>query len=162
MQPKKTNAARLLDELHIPYTLHAAAVDEDDLSATTMAATLGVPPEEVFKTLVLRGDRTGMLLVCIPGPAELDLKAVARASGNKTADMVPLKEVFPLTGYVRGGCSPLCTKKAAPVFIDENLFLLNRVFVSAGQRGLQLCLTPTDLISATRGTCAPLIRAESL
>ena len=103
----KTNAARLLDELRIPYELHTAAVDESDLSAVTMARSLGVSPEEVYKTLVARGDKHGVLLACIPAETQLDLKRLAYASGNKSVDMVPLKEVFPLTGYIRGGCSPL-------------------------------------------------------
>lgn len=158
MTPKKTNAARLLDDLGLAYTLHAAQVSEDDLSGVTLARNLGVPADQVFKTLVLRGDRTGVLLVCIPSPAELDLKAIARASDNKNVDMVPLKEVLPLTGYMRGGCSPLCTKKPAPVYVDESVLELSLVFVSAGQRGLQLCLSPQDLLTATKGTLASLCR----
>ena len=108
MPPKKTNAARLLDELGIVYELHEAPYDEADLSATSMARALGVPPEEVFKTLVLRGDRTGVIEACVPAAAELNLKELAAASGNKHVEMVPLKEIQPLTGYIRGGCSPVC------------------------------------------------------
>lgn len=155
---KKTNAARLLDELHIPYELHAAAVDESDLSAVTMARSLGVSPEEVYKTLVARGDKHGVLLACIPAEAQLDLKRLAHASGNKSVDMVPLKEVFPLTGYIRGGCSPLGTRKAYPVYLDENAILLEQIFVSAGQRGVQLRLAPEDLLTAAHGAYAPIIR----
>ncbi|MBO4684909.1 MAG: aminoacyl-tRNA deacylase, partial [Desulfovibrio sp.] len=114
-----TNAARLLDELGIRYTLHESEVDLSDLSAVTMARKIGADPEQVFKTLVARGDRTGVVMACLPGSAELDLKALAQASGNKHVEMVQLKEVQPLTGYVRGGCSPLGAKKAYPVFIDE-------------------------------------------
>ena len=116
----KTNAARLLEKLAIAYSLHSAPVDEEDLSAVTMAHNLGVPPQCVFKTLVARGDKTGVLMACIPANAELDLKALAAASSNKHVDMVPLKEVRPLTGYVRGGCSPLGGKKAWPVFVDAS------------------------------------------
>ena len=107
MPPKKTNAARLLDELGIDYELYEAPYDEADLSATAMARSLGVPVEEVFKTLVVRGDKTGVLEACIPGAAELNLKELAAVSGNKHVEMVPLKEVQPLTGYIRGGCSPV-------------------------------------------------------
>ncbi|MBO5491678.1 MAG: aminoacyl-tRNA deacylase, partial [Desulfovibrio sp.] len=111
----KTNAARLLETLGIPFELHTADVDESDLSAVTLARRLGADPACVFKTLVARGDKTGVLMACIPAAAELDLKALAAASGNKHAEMVPLKDVRPLTGYVRGGCSPLGVKKAYPV-----------------------------------------------
>lgn len=156
MPPKKTNAARYLDELKLAYELVSAPVDESDLSAETMARNLGVPEGQVFKTLVLHGDKTPMLLACIPAGVELDLKALARASGNKRVDMVPLKDVLPLTGYMRGGCSPLRTRKPAPVFIDESVHGQERVFVSAGQRGLQLLLTPEALLAATHGVTAPL------
>lgn len=117
-RPVKTNAARLLDRLGLPYELLTVPVDESDLSAVTVAGRLGADPACVFKTLVARGDRTGILMACIPAAAELDLKALAAASGNKHVEMVHLKEVFPLTGYIRGGCSPLAAKKAYPVFVD--------------------------------------------
>lgn len=156
MTPKKTNAARYLDELKLAYELVSAPVDENDLSAETMARNLGVPEGQVFKTLVLRGDTTPMLLACIPAGVDLDLKALARVSGNKRVDMVPLKDVLPLTGYMRGGCSPLRTRKPAPVFIDESVHGHERVFVSAGQRGLQLHLAPEALLTATQGVTAPL------
>ena len=116
----KTNAARILEGLGISFELHMAEVDESDLSAVTMAHKLGVDPACVFKTLVARGDKTGVLMACIPAAAELDLKALAAASGNKHAEMVPLKDVRPLTGYMRGGCSPLGAKKAYPVYLDES------------------------------------------
>ena len=145
MPPKKTNAARLLDELGIVYELHEAPYDEADLSATSMARALGVPPEEVFKTLVLRG-------------AELNLKELAAASGNKHVEMVPLKEIQPLTGYIRGGCSPLAGKKHYPVYVDESAILLERLYVSAGHRGVQLRLAPDDLLRATGGTYASIAR----
>lgn len=158
MTPKKTNAARLLEERGLPYTLHSVTVDEDDLSAVAMAQLLGVSPDAVFKTLVTLGDRTGVIMACIPGDAELDLKAFAAASGNKSVTMVPLKEVFGLTGYVRGGCSPLAAKKPYPVFVDESAILHDFVFVSAGLRGHQLRLTPDALLAATGGTFAALCR----
>ncbi len=154
----KTNAARILEGLSIPYTLHTADVDENDLSAVTMAHNLGVDPACVFKTLVAKGDKTGVLMACIPAAAELDLKALAAASGNKHVEMVPLKDVRPLTGYMRGGCSPLGAKKAYPVLVDENAILQDSIFVSAGQRGVQLCLKPDDLVQAVDGQYAPIAR----
>lgn len=154
----KTNAARILEGLGIPYELHTADVDENDLSAVTMAHNLGVDPACVFKTLVAKGDKTGVLMACIPAAAELDLKALAAASSNKHVEMVPLKDVRPLTGYMRGGCSPLGGKKAYPVFVDENAILLETIFVSAGQRGVQLRLKPDDLLRAVEGQYAPVAR----
>lgn len=154
----KTNAARLLDTLGIAYELHQAPVDLDDLSATTLARNLGAPAEQVFKTLVARGDKNGILMACIPAAAELDLKALAAASGNKHVEMVHLKEVQPLTGYLRGGCSPLAAKKAYPVFLDESAILQERIYVSAGQRGVQLLLAPDDLVSAAHAVYAAIAR----
>lgn len=154
----KTNAARLLDELGIDYGLEEREVDPEDLSATTMAEKLGVEPARVFKTLVARGDRTGVLMACVPADAELDLKALARASDNKQVSMVHLREVFPLTGYVRGGCSPLAAKKAYPVVVDESCVLHDTIFVSAGHRGAQLRLAPDDLVRATGATVAGIAR----
>ena len=145
MPPKKTNAARLLDELGIGYELHEAPYDEADLSATAMARSLGVPVEEVFKTLVVRGDKTGVLEVCVPGAAELNLKELAAVSGNKHVEMVPLKEVQPLTGYIRGGCSPVGMKKKYPTFMDETCVLWEEIAVSAGARGHQLIVPPEPL-----------------
>ena len=158
MPTKKTNAARHLDDLGIAYTLHQTQVDEHDLSAVTMARKLGVEPEQVFKTLVARGDRHGVLMACIPGPQELDLKKLAAASGNKSAAMVALKEVQPLTGYIRGGCSPLGAKKAYPVYLDESAALWDVIYVSAGQRGVQICLNPADLAQAAHAVSADLCR----
>lgn len=158
MPAKKTNAARRLDDLGIAYTLHQARVDESDLSAVTLAHTLGVPPGQVFKTLVARGDRHGVLMACIPGPRELDLKKLAAASGNKSVTMVALKEVRPLTGYIRGGCSPLGAKKAYPVYLDESAALWDVIYVSAGQRGVQLRLNPADLARAAHAVSAGLCR----
>ena len=145
MPPKKTNAARLLDELGIGYELHEAPYDEADLSATAMARSLGVPVEEVFKTLVVRGDKTGVLEVCVPGAAELNLKELAAVSGNKHVEMVPLKEVQPLTGYIRGGCSPVGRKKKYPTWFDETAMLYDEIAVSGGARGIQIIASPEDL-----------------
>ncbi len=154
----KTNAARLLDTLGIGYTVREAEVDPSDLSAVTMARKIGADPATVFKTLVARGDRTGVIMACIPADAELDLKALAQASGNKHAAMVHLREVFPLTGYIRGGCSPLAGRKEYPVFIDETAMLHETISVSAGQRGVQLSLAPDDLLRACRGTYCSIAR----
>lgn len=160
-RPVKTNAARLLDRLEVPYDLLMVPVDESDLSAVTVAQRLGADPACVFKTLVARGDRTGVLMACIPAAAELDLKALAATSGNKHVEMVHLKEVFPLTGYIRGGCSPLAAKKAYPVFVDDSAARYDHIHVSAGQRGVQLRLAPTDLLRAAHAELAPLCRPQS-
>ena len=149
---------KAFDELGIGYELHEAPYDEADLSATAMARSLGVPVEEVFKTLVVRGDKTGVLEVCVPGAAELNLKELAAVSGNKHVELVPLKEVQPLTGYIRGGCSPLAGKKHYPVFVDESAILHERIYVSAGHRGVQLRLAPDDLLRAVEGTYAAIAR----
>lgn len=141
----KTNAARILDGLHIDYTIREYEVDENDLSAENVAAKVGMPPAQVFKTLVVRGDKTGILLVCIPGDAELDLKALAAFSNNKKVEMVPLKEVQPLTGYIRGGVSPIGTKKRYPVYLDASISDWPVISLSAGARGYQLLLAPADL-----------------
>ena len=156
MPPKKTNAARLLDELGIGYELHEAPYDEADLSATAMARSLGVPVEEVFKTLVVRGDKTGVLEVCVPGAAELNLKELAAVSGNKHVEMVPLKEVQPLTGYIRGGCSPIGMKKSFPTYIHSTCRLYDSIYVSAGVRGLQIRIAPDDLIGTTDASVVDL------
>lgn len=155
---QKTNAARILDRLGISYELLTYPVDESDLSAIHVAEVTGIPLEQIYKTLVVRGDRTGIFMAVIPGGAELDLKAVAAASGNKRAEMVHLKEVFDLTGYVRGGCSPLGAKKPYPVYCDESIVQHARICVSAGRRGEQLALAPSDLIRAAQAVTAHLIR----
>lgn len=141
----KTNAARLLDRAGIHYELREYQVDENDLSAPHVAAAIGMPPEQVFKTLVARGDRTGVLLACIPANTELDPKALATASGNKKVELVAMKEVLPLTGYIRGGVSPLGTRKPYPLFLDETVDLWDTISVSAGMRGCQMLLAPSDL-----------------
>lgn len=155
---KKTNAARILDRLKIGYEIREYEVDEDDLSATHVAETAGLPQEIVYKTLVCRGDKTGVIMAVVRGDKELDLKALAAASGNKRAEMVALKEVQPLTGYIRGGCSPLGAKKDYPVFIDEGAAENKIIAVSAGVRGEQLLLAPHDLQKATEGTFARIAR----
>ena len=154
----KTNAARLLDSLGIRYELREYDVDPEDLSAETVAAKVGLPPEQVFKTLVARGDRTGVLMAVVPGNAELDLKALARLSGDRKVDTVPLKELQPLTGYIRGGVTAIGGKKEYPVFVDETLELFDTVSVSAGVRGTQLLLAPADYLRVTQGKVGPISR----
>ncbi len=157
MAMNKTNAARLLDSLGIAYTLHAVAVDEKDLSATSVARDLHVPPSAVYKTLVARTDKGTVFMVCIMADATLHLKKTAKALHTKSVDLVPLKEVLPLTGYVRGGCSPLAAKKNYPVILDEHAILEEFIYINAGQRGLQLRLTPEDLLHAVQGQWADII-----
>jgi Cys-tRNA(Pro)/Cys-tRNA(Cys) deacylase len=142
----KTNAARLLDAAGIQYELIPYAFTEDDLSAQHVAAELGEDIDRVFKTLVLRGDRTGCFVCVIPGDFEVDLKVAARISGNKSCEMLHLKELLPTTGYIRGGCSPIGMKKPFPTYIHESALLYDFIYISAGQRGLQLRLAPQDLI----------------
>ncbi|RKG58633.1 Cys-tRNA(Pro) deacylase [Corallococcus sp. AB050B] len=157
----KTNAARLLDSLGIAYTLRDYDVDPDDLSAETVAAKVGMPAEQVFKTLVAKGDRTGVLMAVVPGNAELDLKALARLSGDRKVDTVPLKELQPLTGYIRGGVTALGGKKDYPVFVDETLELFDAVAVSAGVRGTQIVLAPADYLRVTKGKPGPISRPKA-
>lgn len=146
---KKTNAARLLDTKSIHYELAEYEVDESDLSATTLANKIGQNIEQIFKTLVLRGDKTGVFVAVIPGNCEVDLKKAAKVSGNKNCAMVQQKELLGLTGYIRGGCSPLGMKKTYPIYIHETCQLFDWIFISAGQRGLQLKLNPEDLVLMT-------------
>lgn len=146
---QKTNAARILDQAGISYKLIPYEVDESDLSAVTVAQKVGIPPEQIFKTIVVRGDKTGILIACIPADKELNLKALAQLSGNKKVEVVHLKEVQPLTGYIRGGVSPLGTKKKYPVFCDETVELVDGLSISAGMRGLQIFLSPKDLLQVT-------------
>ena len=143
---KKTNACRLLDAKGIAYELAEYEVDENDLSAVTLAKKLGQDVEQIFKTLVLRGDKNGVFVAVIPGNAEVDLKKAARVSGNKNCAMVHQKELLGLTGYIRGGCSPLGMKKTYPIFIHETCQLFDQIYISAGQRGLQLKLNPEGLV----------------
>ena len=154
----KTNAARLLDSLGIPYELRDYEVDPDDLAAESVARKIGLPPEQVFKTLVARGDRTGVLLAVVPGDMELDLKALARLSGDRKAEVVSLKEVQPLTGYVRGGVTALAGKKDYPVFVDETIELFDVISVSAGARGTQILLAPADYLRAAHAKVGPIAK----
>ena len=154
----KTNAARILDTLGISYELKTYEVDESDLSAVHVAESVGMPIEMVYKTLVCRGDKNGVLMAVIPGGGELDLKALAAASGNKRVEMVHLKEVFGLTGYIRGGCSPLGAKKDYPVYLDASAEQQEVIAISAGKRGEQIILKPADLITAAKATVATVSR----
>ena len=146
MKINKTNAARLLDKAKIAYELIPYEVDENDLSAIHVADSLGENIEQVFKTLVLHGDKNGHFVCVIPGQHEVDLKLAAKASGNKKCDRIPMKEFLPLTGYIRGGCTPIGMKKPFPTYIHESCLNYPYIYISAGQRGLQLKLDPNDLI----------------
>jgi Cys-tRNA(Pro)/Cys-tRNA(Cys) deacylase len=148
----KTNAVRLLDTLGIAYELRAYEVDPDDLAAESVARKVGLPAEQVFKTLVARGDRNGVCLGVVPGNAQLDLKALAKLTGDRKVDTVPLKEVRPLTGYIRGGVTAFCCKKDYPVFVDETIELFDLISISAGQRGLQILMSPADYLRVVKGT----------
>ena len=139
MKINKTNAARLLDKAKIAYELIPYEVDENDLSAIHVADSLGENIEQVFKTLVLHGDKNGHFVCVIPGEHEVDLKLAAKASGNKKCDLIPMKELLPLTGYIHGGCSPLGMKKVFPTFIDETAILFDTIMYSGGRRGCQIC-----------------------
>lgn len=154
----KTNAARLLDRLGLPYQVLEYPVDPNDLAAESTAAKLGLPPAQVFKTLVAKGDRQGVCLAVIPGSAQLDLKALATLAGDRKIETVPLKDVQPLTGYIRGGVTALATKKAYPVYVDESILNFDQIAVSAGKRGLMLWLAPQDYLTATRGTLGAIAR----
>lgn len=145
---KKTNASRILDKLKIPYEILKYEVDEQDLSAENAAQKMGQPLEQVFKTLVIRGDKTGILVACLPGGAELNLKALASISGNKKVEMVHLKDIKSLTGYIRGGVSPLAMKKNYPTYFDESSIQFPFIIFSAGVRGLQLKVDPNHLLKA--------------
>ena len=152
----KTNAARLLDKAKIGYELIPYEVDENNLAATHVAESLGEPIERVFKTLVLKGDRNGHFVCVIQGDKEVDLKMAAKLSGNKNCDLIPTKDLLATTGYIRGGCTPIGMKKTFPTFIDDSCLAFDYIYISAGQRGLQLRLSPTDLIAYSRATTATL------
>ena len=154
---EKTNAARLLDRAKIAYDLVPYTVDEDNLAATHVAEELGEDIATVFKTLVLRGDRAGLFVCVIPGDKEVDLKAAARVSGNKKADLIPMKELLPTTGYIRGGCSPIGMKKPLPTFIHSTCLDHERIYISAGVRGLQIAIAPADLVAYVGATVVDLI-----
>jgi Cys-tRNA(Pro)/Cys-tRNA(Cys) deacylase len=156
----KTNATRILDELAVPYTLREYEVDPEDLSAETVAAKIGLPPEQTFKTLVARGDRGGVYLAIIPGNMELDAKALARVTGDRRVDLVPLPEVQQLTGYIRGGVTALAGKKYYPVYADETIELFDIVSISAGVRGTQILLAPADYLRVTHAIVAAIARGK--
>ncbi len=158
MSIKKTNAARVLDGMDVAYELVEFAPDLDDLSAIRAARELGADPESVFKTLVVQTSPGGIWLACIPGPAELDFKKFAAATGNKNAELVPLKRVQPLTGYLRGGCSPIGGKKEYPLVMHETAQLYDKIYVSAGRRGLQFLIAPEDLALAAKAVLADICR----
>ena len=156
----KTNAARLLDSLGIAYEVREYEVDPDDLAAESVARKVGLPPEQVFKTLVARGDKHGVCFAVVPGDKQLDLKALAHLSGDKKIDTVPLKEVQPLTGYVRGGVTALAAKKSYPVFADETIELFDAISISSGTRGAQLIVAPADYLRATGAKVGPIAKAK--
>mgnify|MGYP001241903796 CR=1 FL=1 len=162
MAPAKTNAVRLLESLGIPFELREYEVDPEDLSAESVAAKINFPLDQTFKTLVARGDRTGVMFAVVPGGSALDLKALAKASGDRNADTVPLKEVEPLTGYIRGGVTALGARRAYPVFIDEFAQLYDTISVSAGRRGLQILLSPADYIGAVGASYALIAKDKEV
>ena len=153
----KTNAARLLDKAKVSYELIPYEVDENDLSAIHVAASLGENIEQVFKTLVLHGDKTGYFVCVIPGEHEVDLKLAAKVSGNKKCDLIPMKELLPLTGYIRGGCSPIGMKKNYPVYIHESCLSHDPIYISAGQRGLQIKIASGALIEFVSAEVGDLV-----
>jgi Cys-tRNA(Pro)/Cys-tRNA(Cys) deacylase len=157
----KTNAVRLLDSLGIRYELRDYAVDPDDLDAERVAAKIGLPADQVFKTLVARGDRCGVCLAVAPSNTQVDEKALARLTGDRKIEIVPLKEVQPLTGYIRGGVTALACKRSYPVYLDETAELFNLISVSAGVRGTQILLAPSDYIAAVQGVIGPIARSKA-
>lgn len=156
----KTNAARLLDEAGITYELRSYEVDPEDLSAESVAAKIGLPAEQVFKTLVVRGERHGVCLAVVPGDVELDLKALARLAGDRKMELVPLKDVQPLTGYIRGGVTALGGKKEYPTYVDETAILFDRISVSAGMRGVQMLLQPDHYLGAVHGVLGEITKLK--
>jgi len=157
MKIDKTNAARLLDKAKIKYELIPYEVDENDLGAVHVAEQLKEPVEMVFKTLVLKGDKTGYFVCVIPGAEEVDLKKAAKVSGNKSCEMIPMKELLPVTGYIRGACSPIGMKKQFPTYIHETCLSFSQIYISAGKRGLQLYITPQNLINEVKAKTENLI-----
>lgn len=156
----KTNASRMLDRAKVPHKLVEYPVDEEHLDAQHIADTLGEDIRDVYKTIVLHGDRAGYFVCVVPGYAEIDLKKAARVAGDKKVDLIPVKELLPLTGYIRGGCSPLGMKKAFPTYFDATITERRCVFVSAGRRGLQICVEPQPLIAAVGGSVADIIQNQ--
>jgi Cys-tRNA(Pro)/Cys-tRNA(Cys) deacylase len=157
----KTNAMRILEGMGIPFEVREYEVDPEDLSAETVAAKVGLPPEQVFKTLVARGDRNGVCLAVIPGNYELDFKGLAKLSGDRKSDIVPLKEVQPLTGYIRGGVTALGCRKDYPVFADELIEICDVISISAGMRGVQILIKPADYIRAVNATVGPIAKEKA-
>ena len=157
---QKTNVARLLDKAKIPYVLVPYTVDENNLAADHVAEELGEDINQVFKTLILHGDRSGHFVCVVPGNTEVDLKKAAKAAGAKKAEMIPMKELLPLTGYIRGGCSPIGMKKPFPTFFHQSALDFDVIYVSAGVRGLQLKINPQDLISYVRANVTDLIQTK--
>ena len=160
MATAKTNAVRLLDRLGIHYELRSYDVDPDDLAAETVAQKIGMSPEQVFKTLVARGDKHGVCLAVVPGNCELDLKSLAKTTGDKKIETVLLKEVEPVTGYIRGGVTALACKKLHPVYLDETAQLFEVMSISAGMRGLQVLLAPDDYIRAVDARVVPIAKGK--
>jgi Cys-tRNA(Pro)/Cys-tRNA(Cys) deacylase len=158
MAGSKTNAVRLLEARGVAFELRTYEVDPDDLAAESVARKVGLPPEQVFKTLVARGDRHGVCLAVVPGDAALDLKALAKATGDKKIDTVPLKDVEPLTGYIRGGVTAIGCKKPYPVYLDETAELFDRICISAGTRGLQVLIAPADYREMTGARVVPIAK----
>ncbi len=158
---KKTNAARILDRFKINYELIEYMVDADDLSAVHVAETAGLPIENVYKTLVLRGDKSGIFVCIVPGEKEIDLKKAAKVSLNKKAEMIKMSELEPLTGYIRGGCSPLGMKKNYPIYIDQSAGNKDFIYISAGVRGMQIKIAPSDLVFVTKAIISDLIESEN-
>ncbi len=158
----KTNATRQLDKLGIHYELREYEVDPDDLSAGKVARQIGMPPNQVFKTLVAKGNTQAIVLAVVPGDQELDLKALARLSGNRSMELVPVNQLQQLTGYIRGGVTVLACKKNYPAFVDESILLHPTVAVSAGVRGTQILLAPLDYVRATNATLGPIARPQAL
>ena len=158
---RKTNAARLLDQLGIRYELREYEVDPEDLAAESVAAKIGLPAEQVFKTLVAHGDRNGICIAVIPGDTELDLKALSAASGDRKIQLVAVKELPALTGYIRGGVTALAAKKDYPVYVDETVELFDLISVSAGVRGMQILMAPRDYLQATLATVAAIAKSKS-
>lgn len=153
---EKTNAARILDRMKISYELVEYAVDENNLAADHVAEELGEPIEQVYKTLVLHGDKTGLIVCVVAGNREVDLKKAAKASGNKKVEMIPMKELLPATGYIRGGCTSIGMKKHYPTYVSEEAMCFPFIYVSAGKRGLQLKLAPADLLKAAQAVTADI------
>jgi Cys-tRNA(Pro)/Cys-tRNA(Cys) deacylase len=156
----KTNAVRLLDTLGVQYELREYTVDPEDLAAETVVAKIGMPPEQVFKTLLARGDRNGLCFAVVPANAELDLKALATATGDRKVELVPVKELRALTGYIRGGVTVLGAKKSFPAFADETIQLWDAISISAGVRGTQMILRPEDYLRATNAVMADIARGK--